>query len=229
MPAKDIWNLIIENQIKCAEPGLLNETNLFKNNSWYFDPIECCNPCITGETLISLADGREDISIRQLAEEGKDVPVFCLNKESGSIEVQMMRNPRITGYNQKILKITLDDGSFIRCTENHKFYMKDGTEKEAKGLLVNDRLHHMTKTYLGDVLLVNGLKGRECRQHRLVGEFKIGRYLNENEIVHHIDGNHYNDKLDNIGIMTQSDHDRIHQLGDNNVMRDKWWNKHCLR
>ena len=45
MRARDIWDLIIKNQCKSGEPGLLNSTNLFKNNSWYFDPVTSTNPC----------------------------------------------------------------------------------------------------------------------------------------------------------------------------------------
>lgn len=43
--AREIWNLIIENMVKSAEPGLLNTTNLFKNNSYYYDSVVITNPC----------------------------------------------------------------------------------------------------------------------------------------------------------------------------------------
>ena len=43
--ARDIWNLILENMVTCAEPGLINWDNLRSNNSYYFDPIVSTNPC----------------------------------------------------------------------------------------------------------------------------------------------------------------------------------------
>ena len=43
--ARFIWDKILKNMIECAEPGLLNFTNLTKNNSWYYDPIVSTNPC----------------------------------------------------------------------------------------------------------------------------------------------------------------------------------------
>ncbi len=48
--AKDIWDKIIENMVKCAEPGLFNWDNMFKNNSWYFNPVSGTNPC--GEAVL---------------------------------------------------------------------------------------------------------------------------------------------------------------------------------
>ena len=52
--AKMIWNKIIENMVRCAEPGLLNWNNLIKNNSYYYDPVMGTNPC--GEAVLAPYD-----------------------------------------------------------------------------------------------------------------------------------------------------------------------------
>ena len=222
--AREIWDKIVQNMIKSAEPGLINWDKFAKNNSWYFSPILGCNPCITGDTLIAVADGRGDVSIKQLVDEGKDVPVFCLNEETNDIEVKMMRNPRITGYNQKILKVTIDDGSIIRCTGNHKFTMYDGTVKEAKDLLPEDQLHHMVKNLIDENYTRLGVNSKSYQEHRLIEEFKIGRKLRKNEVVHHKNKIRYDNRSINLEVMKKSDHNRLHILGDNNPMRDGWWN-----
>ena len=43
--------------------------------------------------------------------------------------------------------------------------------------------------------------------HRLLIELKIGRTLNENEVVHHKDGNKKNNDLKNLEIMEKLAHD----------------------
>jgi ribonucleoside-diphosphate reductase alpha chain len=52
--AKELWFKILENMVKCGEPGILVWDNLIKNNSYYFAPITGCNPC--GEAALAPYD-----------------------------------------------------------------------------------------------------------------------------------------------------------------------------
>ena len=56
------------------------------------------------------------------------------------------------------------------------------------------------------------LRDKFMRVHRLVMERHLGRLLNKNEIVHHIDGNKTNNNISNLELMTNADHSRHHRL-----------------
>lgn len=51
---------------------------------------------------------------------------------------------------------------------------------------------------------------RGQHEHRAVMEQALGRPLSPGELVHHIDGNKTNNDLDNLQILTQAEHNRIH-------------------
>lgn len=46
--------------------------------------------------------------------------------------------------------------------------------------------------------------------HRRIAEEKIGRKLQPGEVVHHIDGNHFNNDPENIAVLSKSEHSQIH-------------------
>lgn len=54
-------------------------------------------------------------------------------------------------------------------------------------------------------------------EHRLIMEKHLGRYLESNEIIHHVDGNIINNKLENLEVMSQSEHMKLH----NNLNKEK--------
>lgn len=64
------------------------------------------------------------------------------------------------------------------------------------------------------------------REHRLIMEDSLGRYLTKDEIVHHIDEDTLNNKLNNLRLLSGTEHRRLH-LKDN--VHKRWiGDKPCL-
>lgn len=58
---------------------------------------------------------------------------------------------------------------------------------------------HPTKNHKGYIAL-----------HRLIAEVRLGRFLSAKEVVHHIDHDPRNNHWNNLQVMSQSEHSRIH-------------------
>ena len=100
------------------------------------------NPCVTGDTWIAVADGRGRVRMADLVAVGDDVDVFTV--KDGELVIRTMRNPRKTGTQVPVFRVTFADGTYIRATANHRFVTLDGQERTTAELQANDALTAMT-------------------------------------------------------------------------------------
>ena len=58
------------------------------------------------------------------------------------------------------------------------------------------------------------VNGKKIDEHRYVMEQYLGRKLSRDEVVHHKDGNKENNDIENLELMSLSEHSRQHMLGN---------------
>ncbi len=219
-----------------GDPGCMFIDNMksYSTDCGYPDvTVLSTNPCFSGDTRIATADGRDSVTIKKLAEEGKDVDVYAVNRKTGDVEIKRGRNPRITGYNKTLLKISFGNYGDIKVTPNHRFPLKSGEVKKAKNLEEGDSVLSFSKR---SEYIDEKKKNQYYRvgtntydssdrvfEHRL-----IARYNNPEEweemyqeaedsnwksggvVVHHKDYDPRNNSPENLELMTWRDHNQYH-------------------
>ena len=162
--SKILFNSIVDGIYKNGEPGIL-----FKDTIEKFNPTPelgelNANPCITGDTLI-LTKRYGNSPISNFVD--KEIEIW------NGFEWSTV-TPKITGYNQKILKITITnykgEEKIVKCTPYHTFILREeysfGKEirKPASELKIGECIYpfhngvpkdeyHITRDMIGDNLI----------------------------------------------------------------------------
>jgi ribonucleotide reductase alpha subunit len=124
---------------KTGDPGVMFHDNTNKWNSTIDDgEYDATNPCVVGDTLLRSPEG--DFRIKDLVESGRtEIPVYCCDPKTGEVHIRIGRNPRKTGENKPVYKVTYSKGRggvhSITTTANHKFLDIDGNVVECKDLV----------------------------------------------------------------------------------------------
>jgi ribonucleoside-diphosphate reductase alpha chain len=233
LKARELWEKINFAAWSCADPGLQFDTTI---NEWHTclkdGRINASNPCcITGDTLIAVADGRNAVPIRDLV--GQEVPVYAWDHASGRTTISRMWNIEVKRHEVPVYRVRLDDGSSFRATDDHLIMLRDGSYRQVKDLRPGDSLNpfHSNLMQRGKSRTTRRYvySGRGWRpQYRWIWENANGAQP-EGYHIHHRDCNSLNDSLDNLELLEADEHRALHRdqmLGENNparrMMSNEW-------
>ena len=215
-PYQYLKSTIYEERLVIFEDNLLVEEliGLERNNSnGKVDHAPTGINCFTGDTEVSLVDGRT-LSFIELVDEfnqGKRNFVYSFNIEKQRVEPKLITNAWCSGHNAKLVEVTLDNGEVLRCTPEHKFMLKDGTYKQAINLVSNDSLMPLytrvsDKGLKGYRMYFEPIEGKWHYEHRMFAN----NVLDKKYLVHHQDCNPLNNSPDNLLWCSKQAHKHIH-------------------
>lgn len=192
--------------------------------------------CLIGDTKIAVPGGYK--TIKELADEyglEKEFIVYSYDHNKKQIVPAIGKQARQTRVDHAY-RVVFDSGKEIIGTANHRLLKRDGTYSEIRDLKPGDA---MMPFYRKDLLSsAKSDEGEGYRwiytmnksdstmnngwisEHRLIASWIAGRKLQEDEVVHHRNFVKFDNRPENLQIMTETEHASYHSILNN----EKKWN-----
>ena len=144
--ADKLWNKIVHNAWKSAEPGLLFWDTIIRESvpdCYITDGFKTTstNPCVTGDTIVNTNKGNIKISnIVNRFNNGEQFEIWSYNENNSNVELKPLYNAQKTKENAEILKIETENGSIIKLTPDHLVLTEEDGWIEAAKLTINHTL-----------------------------------------------------------------------------------------
>ena len=191
--------------------------------------------CFSGSTKVKLLDGRS-LTMEELYNEfGTTKPFYVYScDKDGNVVFKKAYSNGVTRRDADVVKVTLDNGSSIICTPDHRFMLRDGSYEMAMHFehgrsLMSTYFNYKnsTKTPFGSTYetFINPRDMKEYYTHREVARQyygdtygklgKDGCFRN----AHHVDFNSLNNVPENLKVMDRIEHYNLHIHGENSVSK----------
>jgi ribonucleotide reductase alpha subunit len=134
LPARDLWQRILETRSRTGEPYLnfIDTANrsLPETQKQLGLKIHGSNLCFPGDTLVYVVKGGL-VSIEELANRGSSFWVWSASLQDGRWRAELDEAiARMTGV-QPVVRVVLSSGHSFECTEDHRLAKPDGTYVKA--------------------------------------------------------------------------------------------------
>lgn len=165
---------------------------------------------LSGNQKIPLSNGQQDCYVSDLV--NTNFWVYSLN--TNKMIVPAEARCHVLEGNFPLISAKLDNKKNIVCSPNNMFVKRSGELIDVSNLKYQDSLMPFNiDEDLDGYLYVQqpyGCNLKHYPYHRFLASYVLGEDI-EGLVVHHIDGNKHNNRLDNLKVMTFSEHSKLHR------------------
>lgn len=176
--------------------------------------------CFTGDTRVKMLDGTyptfKELADMERRNPGREYWVYSIDKEGNIVPGRAYR-PEVKKSVTELVEVTLEDGSTVKCTPDHKFLTKEYGMVEAKDLYTGislEPLYTSMDKHIRSEYESVWSNGQWVPTHHMVNGVPEKGY-----IVHHINRNKLDNTPLNLQKMTKREHLEEHSREQSELMK----------